>query len=334
MKLNKIFIAFASLLVCVLGYGVYSSNKGEDTNKTQNKEVKVGVLQLLSHPALDQIYKGLEDGLAKEGYKAGENLKIDLQNAQGDQSNLASMGQKLVTDNNDILVGITTPATLSLSNATKDKPIIMAGITYPVQAGLIKSEDKPGNNITGVSDRTPIKQQLEVMKKVLPKMKKVGILYTASEDNSVKQAQEAEKLAKELGLEVKVSSIANTNDIQQVTESLASETDAIFVPIDNTIASAMSTVVKVTDAKKIPVFPSADTMVADGGVLGIGVDQYQIGVETAKVVAKVLKGEDTKNMPIVLANEGVIYLNEAKAKQLGIEIPNEVKEKAKVVDKK
>ena len=334
MKLNKIFIAFALLLVCVLGYGVYSSSKGEDTNKTQNKEVKVGVLQLLSHPALDQIYKGLEDGLAKEGYKVGENLKIDLQNAQGDQSNLASMGQKLVTDNNDILVGITTPATLSLSNATKDKPIIMAGITYPVEAGLIKSEDKPGNNITGVSDRTPIKQQLEVMKKVLPKMKKVGILYTASEDNSVKQAQEAEKLAKELGLEVKVSSIANTNDIQQVTESLASETDAIFVPIDNTIASAMSTVVKVTDAKKIPVFPSADTMVADGGVLGIGVDQYQIGVETAKVVAKVLKGEDTKNMPIVLANEGVIYLNEAKAKQLGIEIPNEVKEKAKVVDKK
>ena len=334
MKLNKIFIAFALLLVCVLGYGVYSSKKGEDTNKTQNKEVKVGVLQLLSHPALDQIYKGLEDGLAKEGYKVGENLKIDLQNAQGDQSNLASMGQKLVTDNNDILVGITTPATLSLSNATKDKPIIMAGITYPVEAGLIKSEDKPGNNITGVSDRTPIKQQLEIMKKVLPKMKKVGILYTANEDNSVKQAQEAEKLAKELGLEVKVSSIANTNDIQQVTESLASETDAIFVPIDNTIASAMSTVVKVTDAKKIPVFPSADTMVADGGVLGIGVDQYQIGVETAKVVAKVLKGEDTKNMPIVLANEGVIYLNEAKAKQLGIEIPNEVKEKAKVVDKK
>ena len=316
---------------------LFEKNRTEvesDINKAQNKEVKVGVLQLLSHPALDQIYKGLEDGLAKEGYKVGDNLKIDLQNAQGDQSNLASMGQKLVSDNNDILVGITTPATLSLSNATKDKPIIMAGITYPVEAGLIKSEDKPGNNITGVSDRTPIKQQLEIMKKVLPKMKKVGILYTASEDNSVKQAQEAEKLAKELGLEVKVSSIANTNDIQQVTESLASETDAIFVPIDNTIASAMSTVVKVTDAKKIPVFPSADTMVADGGVLGIGVDQYQIGVETAKVVAKVLKGEDTKNMPIVLANEGVIYLNEAKAKQLGIEIPNEVKEKAKVVDKK
>ena len=334
MKVNKIFVAFAVLLVCVLGYGFFSSKKGEETKKVDNKEVKVGVLQLLSHPALDQIYKGLEDGLKKEGYEVGKNLKIDLQNAQGDQSNLASMGQKLVTDNNDILVGITTPATLSLSNATKDKPIIMGGITYPVEAGLIKAEAKPGNNITGVSDRTPIKQQLEIMKKVLPNMKKVGILYTASEDNSVKQAQEAEKLAKELGLEVKVSTVANTNDIQQVTESLASQTDAIFVPIDNTIASAMATVVKVTDAKKIPVFPSADTMVADGGVLGLGVDQYQIGVETAKVVAKVLKGADTKDMPIVLANEGVIYLNEAKAKQLGIEIPKEIKDKAKVVDKK
>ena len=334
MKINKIFVAFAVLLVCVLGYGYFSSKKGEDTKKVDNKEVKVGVLQLLSHPALDQIYKGLEDGLKKEGYEVGKNLKIDLQNAQGDQSNLASMGQKLVTDNNDILVGITTPATLSLSNVTKDKPIIMGGITYPVEAGLINAEDKPGNNSTGVSDRTPIKQQLEIMKKVLPNMKKVGILYTANEDNAVKQAQEAEKLAKELGLEVKVSSVANTNDIQQVTESLASQTDAIFVPIDNTIASAMATVVKVTDAKKIPVFPSADTMVADGGLLGLGVDQYQIGVETAKVVAKVLKGADTKDMPIVLANEGVIYLNEAKAKQLGIEIPKEIKDKAKVVDKK
>ena len=290
MKINKIFVGFAVLLTSVLGYGYYEGKKNI-AEKVETKEVRVGVLQLLSHPALDQIYKGIEEGLAKEGYQVGKDVKIDFQNAQGDQSNLVSMGQKLVSDNNDILVGITTPATLALSNATKDKPIIMAGITYPVEAGLIKSENNPGNNITGVSDRTPIKQQLEAMKQILPKMKKVGILYTASEDNSVKQAQEAEKLA-------------------------------------------MATVVKVTDAKKVPVFPSSDTMVADGGLLGIGVDQYKIGVETAKVIAKVLKGADTKTMPIVLANEGVIYLNEAKAKQLGIEIPQDIKNKAKVVDKK
>ena len=182
-----------------------------------------------------------------------------------------------------------------------------------------------------MSDRTPIKQQLEIMKQVLPNMKKVGILYTSSEDNSVKQAEEAPKAAKELGLEVKVSTIANTNDIQQVTESLASQVDAIFVPIDNTIASAMATVVQVTDAAKIPVFPSADTMVADGGVLGVGVDQYQIGVETAKVVVKVLKGAKPADTPITLANKGVVYVNEEKAKKLGITIPDSILKDAQKV---
>ena len=241
------------------------------------------------------------------------------------------MSEKLVSEKNDILVGITTPATLSLANATKDIPIIMAGITYPVEAGLIASEEKPGNNITGVSDRTPIKQQLELMKEIIPNLKKIGLLYTSSEDNSIKQIEEAKKYAAELGLEVKVSTVANTNDIQQVTESLASQVDAIFVPIDNTIASAMATVTQVTDAVKVPVFPSADTMVADGGVLGVGVDQYQIGVETAKVVVKVLKGANPADTPITLANKGVVYVNEEKAKKLGITIPESILKDAQKV---
>ena len=335
MKKNKSIYLFGALLVLVVIGALFfnqSGDKNKETNatktaSTQTETVKVGVLQLLSHPALDAIYKGLQDELKNEGYEVGKNLEIDLQNAQGDQSNLASMSEKLVSGGNNILVGITTPATLALANNTKETPIIMGGITYPVEAGLIASESKPGNNITGVSDRTPIKQQLEIMKQVLPNMKKVGILYTSSEDNSVKQAEEAEKYAKELGLEVKVSTIANTNDIQQVTESLASQVDAIFVPIDNTIASAMATVVQVTDAVKVPVFPSAD----DGGVLGVGVDQYQIGVETAKVVVKVLKGANPADTPITLANKGVVYVNEEKAKKLGITIPESILKDAQKV---
>ena len=339
MKKNKSIYLFGALLVLVIIGALFfkpSGDKNKETNTsnaaaTQTEKVKIGVLQLLSHPALDAIYQGLQDELKNEGYEVGKNLEIDFQNAQGDQSNLASMSEKLVSGDNNILVGITTPATLALANNTKETPIIMGGITYPVEAGLIASESKPGNNITGVSDRTPIKQQLEIMKQVLPNMKKVGILYTSSEDNSVKQAQEAEKAAKELGLEVKVSTIANTNDIQQVTESLASQVDAIFVPIDNTIASAMATVVKVTDAVKIPVFPSADAMVADGGVLGVGVDQYQIGVETAKMVVKVLKGAKPADTPITLANKGVVYVNEEKAKKLGITIPESILKDAQKV---
>ena len=345
MKKNKGILGFTVvLLVVLLGSLIYntvqkSSQKTTNTQQvaqttTQDKKVKLGVLQLLSHPALDAIYQGIQDELAKEGYEAGKNLEIDFQNAQGDQSNLASMSEKLVSNKNDVIVGITTPATLSLANVTKDIPIVMGGITYPVEAGLIKDEKKPGNNITGVSDRTPIKHQLEIMKQVVPTLKTVGILYTSSEDNSVKQAKQAEEDAKALGLEVKVATIANTNDIQQVTESLASQVEAIFVPIDNTIASAMATVVKATDAKKIPVFPSADTMVADGGVLGLGVDQYQIGVETAKMVVEVLKGAKPADTPIKLANEGVIYLNEEKAKELGITIPADIAQKAQKVTAK
>lgn len=345
MKKNKGILGFALVLfVVLLGSLVYntvqkSSQKTTNTQQEaqttkQDKKVKLGVLQLLSHPALDAIYQGIQDELAKEGYEAGKNLEIDFQNAQGDQSNLASMSEKLVSNKNDVIVGITTPATLSLANVTKDISIVMGGITYPVEAGLIKDEKKPGNNITGVSDRTPIKQQLEIMKQVVPTLKTVGILYTSSEDNSVKQAKQAEEDAKALGLEVKVATLANTNDIQQVTESLASQVEAIFVPIDNTIASAMATVVKATDAKKIPVFPSSDTMVADGGVLGLGVDQYQIGVETAKMVVEVLKGAKPADTPIKLANEGVIYLNEEKVKELGITIPADIAQKAQKVTAK
>ena len=333
--MKKSVLAFIVVIIVVLGYYFINNKKGELTQEnsqiTNEKIINVGVLQLLSHPALDAIYKGIDEELANQGYKNGENIKINLLNAQGEQSNLALMSEKLVSEKNDILVAITTPAALSLANVTKDIPIVMAGITYPVEAGLIASEEKPGNNITGVSDRTPIKQQLELMKEILPNLKNIGLLYTSSEDNSVKQIEEAKKYAAELGLEVKLAAISNTNDIQQVTESLASEVQAIFVPIDNTIASAMATVVKVTDKFKVPVFPSADTMVADGGVLGLGVDQYQIGVQTAKVIVEILNGKNPADTPVVLANEGVIYLNEAKAKELGIEIPANIKEKSQII---
>ena len=292
------------------------SNGGVSDKKSQTEQALISILSTGKTPTPDwQIRSDLKKEKRQSFESTQTYQKIN----------------ELYKEKNDILVGITTPATLSLANATKETPIIMAGITYPVEAGLIASEDKPGNNITGVSDRTPIKQQLELMKEILPNLKKVGLLYTSSEDNSIKQIEEAKKYAAELGIEVKLASIANTNDIQQVTESLASEVDAIFVPIDNTIASAMATVVKVTDKFKIGVFPSADTMVADGGVLGLGVDQYQIGVETAKVIVEVLNGKKPADTPIVLANEGVIYLNEEKAKELGIEIPENIKAKAQIV---
>ena len=338
---NKKGLLFGVILLAVLGiFFIQEKNKikQEDVNnkklvqQEKNENIKLGVLQLLSHPALDAIYKGLVEELAKQGYEVGKNLDIDFQNAQADQSNLTLMSEKLVEAKNDIIVGITTPATLALANATKEIPIIMGGITYPVEAGLIVSEEKPETNITGVSDRTPIKQQIEIMKEILPNLNKLGVLYTSSEDNSVKQVEEVKNIAEELNLKLKIAAVTGTNDVQQITESLAAEVDAIFVPIDNTIASTMPTVVGVADEFKIGIFPSADTMVADGGVLGLGVDQYQIGVKTAEVVISILNGAKASETAITLANEGIISLNLKKAEQLGIEIPAHIKEKAQILE--
>lgn len=338
MKNKKGIIFGLILAIVVLTFYMKEKNKEKQTSQVkienrENKDLKLGVLQLLSHPALDEICRGLIEELARQGYKKGENLELDFKNAQADQSNLVAMSEKLVENKNDIIVGITTPATLSLANATKDIPIVMGGITYPVEAGIIVNENRPGNNITGVSDRTPIREQLQLMKEILPNLKNLGVFYTSSEDNSVKQVEEVKKVAEDLELNLKISSVSSTNDVQQVTESLASQVEAIFVPIDNTIASTMQTVVKVADEFKIGIFPSADTMVADGGVLGLGVDQYQIGVKTAEVVIEIINGANPAETPIKLANQGVIYLNETKAKELGIKIPDSIKEKASIVGK-
>ncbi|MGY3724607.1 putative ABC transport system substrate-binding protein [Granulicatella balaenopterae] len=330
---------FGMMLLVVLVIGFFTIPHKANSEVTFQNDIEkkqtihLGVLQLLSHPALDQIYQGLEDGLALEGFsEAKENIVIDVQNAQGDQSNLVTMSEKLVTDGNDLLVAITTPSALALANTTTELPIVMAGITYPVEAGLVESEELPGKNITGVSDRTPIAEQLRLMKELLPNMVSMGILYTSSEDNAVKQADEAKKLALEAGLVVKEASIFNSNDIQQVTENLVAQVDCLFIPIDNVLASSMSIVTQVTDAYGIPVFPSSDTMVKDGGVLAVGVDQYQIGLATSQMVVDILQGDEPSQMPVVLANQGVVYLNEAKAKQLGLEIPTAIKAEAITVD--
>lgn len=347
MKRKILLAVLCVILVAVVGAcGTKSSKPVENTadsgqeKRTSGEEspiIKIGVLQLLSHPALDEIYRGLTEELARSGYTAdgknGKKIELDLQNAQGDQSNLIAMAEKMVAEKNNILVGITTPATLSLAKATKEIPIVMAGITYPVEAGLIKDEKQPGTNVTGVSDRTPIKRQLEIMKEILPDLKKMGVLYTSGEDNSAKQIEDVKAAAAELGIDLKITSVAGTNDVQQAAESVAAQVQAIFVPIDNTIASTMPTVVKAADEYHIGVFPSADTMVADGGVLGLGVDQYMLGVKAAQMAIAVLDGADPAKTPIVLANDGIVYLNEKKAEELGIVIPETIRKEAKIVGK-
>ena len=259
MKNKRLMGMIALLVVLVVGGIIYSSVNGEKAPKTNNttKTVKVGVLQYVSHLSLDLIYKGIQEGLAQEGYK-GKKIKIDFMNAEGDQSKVATMSKQLVANGNDVLIGIATPAAQGLASATKDKPIVMGAVTDPVGANLVKDLKKPGGNITGVSDHNPAQQQLELIKQLTPNVKTIGVLYSSSEDNSKTQVEEFTALAEKAGYKVLPYSVPSTNEIASTMNVMTGKVDAIWIPIDNTIASAFSTVVSSNQTAKKP-FPDMTT---------------------------------------------------------------------------
>ena len=334
MKNKRLLAVLAVLVVLVGGSLIYSSlNKGGGSKSTTDKKtVKVGVLQYVSHPSLDLIYKGIQDGLAEEGYKA-DDIKIDFMNAEGDQSKVATMSKQLVSNDNDVLIGIATPSAQGLAAATKNKPVVMGAITDPVGANLVKNLEKPGGNITGVSDRNPAKQQLELIKKLTPNVKTIGALYSSSEDNSKSQVEEFKKLAEEAGYKVEEYSVPSTNEIASTMNVMTGKVDAIWIPIDNTIASAFATVVSSNKDAKKPIYPSATAMVEEGGLASVVVDQHDLGVATGKMAAKILKGAKPEETPVEIFNKGKSVINKKNAKELGITVPEDaLKEAGQVIE--
>lgn len=315
----KRMLGFIAVIVIFLGYAFFTETNSQVIQKGQVKEV--GLLQLMDQPALKQIQKGIYAGLEESGYKVGKNLKVDYQNAQGNQSNLKTMSEKFVNENVDLAIGITTPASISLANATSSTPILMGAVTDPKGAELVQNLNQPEKNITGVSDQAPLEEQLGLIKELMPKMKTLGIIYTSSDNSAVTQYKKFKKLADAAGVKTKAYSISNSNDLNQVSQTMVQEVDAVFVPTDNTIAGAMSTLIKNADAAKVPVFPTVDSMVKDGGVATYSVNQYKLGVLTGQMAAKILKGQKVKNTPVEFIKHGDLTINTKQAAKLGVKIP-------------
>lgn len=340
--MKKVILGLLALLA--IGAGAYflggsANNKKAETVATEKKAksdevLTVGILQFISHPSLDQIHEGVIEGLKDKGYVEGKNLKIEYLNGQGDQSKLNSMSQQLLDKKADVLVGIATPAAQALANATSDIPIIMGAISDPVKADLVKDLKHPGSNITGVSNQTPVNQQLKLAKKIFPDAKKIGMIYSSTEDNAVSQIDKAEKDAKAEGYEVKRYAIASSNDLAQTTQVMSEEVDFIYVPQDNVIASAFQTLMAEADKAKKPVFVSVDNMVKEGGVATVGQNQTELGVETGKMTADVLDGASKPaDTPVNVIDYGETIVNEEKAKELGIKIPEDVLKDAQIIGK-
>ncbi len=282
---------------------------------------RIGISQFITHQSLDATREGFVDELAKQGYVEGKNIEIDLQNAQGEQRNLKTISQQLA-ESSDVVLAIATPSAQSLANTTQTTPVIFSAVTDPVSAKLVESREHPGDNVTGTSDQSSdaISTQINLIKKVLPKAKTIGILYTQSEPNSVVQKDEAKRLLEEKGFSVVEKTILDSNNVKAAAESLMAEVDMVFVPTDNIISSTMETVKQVSIKHKVPVFGGSTEMIAVGGLYNYGTNYEELGRQTARMLIRVLKGEKPENIAVELPEKLELHTNQEMADALGIDI--------------
>lgn len=282
---------------------------------------RIGISQFITHQSLDATREGFVDELAKQGYVEGKNIEIDLQNAQGEQRNLKTISQQLA-ESSDVVLAIATPSAQSLANTTQTTPVIFSAVTDPVSAKLVESREHPGGNVTGTSDQSSdaISTQINLIKKVLPKAKTIGLLYTQSEPNSVVQKDEAKRLLEEKGFTVVEKTILDSNNVKAAAESLMAEVDMVFVPTDNIISSTMETVKQVSIKHKVPVFGGSTEMIAVGGLYNYGTNYEELGRQTARMLIRVLKGEKPENIAVELPEKLELHTNQEMADALGIDI--------------
>ncbi|CYU44177.1 ABC transporter periplasmic protein [Streptococcus suis] len=331
MLKNKNLLATIVALTVMVVAALFMTQKEQSNSSTSTEKVKIGVLQFVTHDSLDEIYKGIKAGLEEGGHTTTDNLEIDFMNAEGDQSQVQTMSKKLVDNGNELLIGIATPAAQGLANATTELPIIMGAVTDPVGANLVTDLKNPGGNITGVADQTPVADAVSLIKEITPDAKTIGVLYSSNEDNSKIQVAEFKAAAEEAGYTVLEYAVASSNEIAATVEVASSKADVLFTPVDNTVASAFSTVVSVANKTKTPIFTSVEDMVEGGGIASVTLSQYDLGVATGKMAAKILDGANPADTPVQIFNEGTVVVNQKVAKELGITLSDDVISKASKV---
>lgn len=293
---------------------------GCSSSKNANKDVvHIGILQYVEHPSLSAARKGFVAELKKEGYVDGKNLKLDYENAQGDQSNLQTISTNLLS-NNDLVLGIATPAAQTLSNLSTDVPVLFTAVTDPVSAKLVKTMEKPEGIATGTSDMSPISKQVELLQKVMPDVKKVGIMYTTNERNSEVQVEEAQKEFAKAGIDVLTKGISSTNDVQDTAKSLMSQTQVLFIPTDNMIVSAISLITELSKEMKVPVVGGSADIVEQGVLFTYGANYEALGRQTAKLAVRIIKGEDVSKVSAEYPKTLNVVANDDMAKTLGIDL--------------
>ncbi len=320
-----------SMAAALAAAALLSGCGSDGATKAKGEKIKIGVVQSVQHGSLDEANRGFVDGLKERGYDESK-VVFDQQNAQGDQSNLKTIVSKFRTEKPALICAISTQAAQVAANEITDIPIVGTAITNFTTAKLVKNDDKPGGNVTGVSDLAPIENQMELAGKLFPSAKNVGLIYCASEVNSEVQANSMKSYCRSHKLHVEERVVNNVNDVQQIAESFVGKVDYIYVPTDNTLASSMATLIIVTDENKIPVIVGADLMAKDGALAAISVDFYQLGKQTGALAADILDGKvKPADAPIQHQKDYTLMINHKSAEILGITIPEEIRKNAQLV---
>ncbi|MFD2443971.1 ABC transporter substrate binding protein [Bacillus sp. CGMCC 1.16607] len=324
-KFHALSFALAGMLL-LAGCGSNSTNTTSEKPKDdEKKQYKIGLTQFGAHPSLDAATEGFIKALEDQGFKEGDNVTFDMQDAQFDMNNTKPIAEKFVGDKVDLIFANATPSAVSALQETKEIPILFTSVTDPIGAGLVKSFDEPGDNITGTTDNHPdaTKTTIDFITNEIG-AKKIGVVYNSGEQNSEVQVKAVEELAKANGASLEKASVSTSAEVKQATESLIGRVDAIYIPTDNTVVSALEAVIGVANDKKIPLFVGELDSMKKGAVAASGFQYFDLGYDTGLMAAKILKGEKkASEIPVELPKTLTMVINKKAAEAQGVEIKSE-----------
>lgn len=314
-------VAMRKKLISILAIASFALTACSQSQQGKSGEERkqIGILQYVELEPLDAAREGFLAELEDEGYRDGETVDIHYQNAQGDQSSLPTMSEKLLADN-DLVLGIATQPAQSLTTVSSKTPVLFTAVSDPVSAKIIKSFEQPGGRATGTTNMAPVSERVALLQKVMPNLKKVGIMYTTNELNSELQVKKAKKAFKEAGIETVVKGISSTNDIQDTTRSLMEQTEVLFMPTDGLIDSSISIVTDLSKEMKVPVVSGSADLVESGVLFAYGPNYEKLGRQTAKQAIAVLEGKDIADIPAEEPAGMEVTVNKEMEKYLGIDL--------------
>ena len=330
-RFTKLAAAVAALAL-VLSLGVAAGCGDSDTADDgaspaadTTKAYKIGITQIVSHPALDAAVTGFKAALAEKGFT---NISYDDQNAQGDMATASSIAQKFAGDGLDLILGVATPTTQAVVKADETTPIVFTAVTDPVGAGIVTDPEAPSANVTGVSDMLPVEPHLELIKQIVPDVKTVGVIFNAGESNSVFLIEAEKEAASAMGIEIVEATASNSSEVQAAAQSLVGRVDAISVLTDNTAVTALESIIKVGEQNGIPVISGDTDSVKRGAVAAYAFDYEDLGKQAGYQAAEILMGTPIKDIPVEYAESLQLSINEKAASRMGVTIPADVKEQA------